>query len=84
MEENKQSPFQGKPWKIEGKFRTYEQAFAEVQQLLMHAAECGTVLNTKIKLASDGRFVVKTRNETLKLVPDENKKRTKKSRRSGQ
>jgi len=74
MEETKQPPFYGVPWKIEGKFRTYEQAFAEVQQLLMQAANSGTVLNTKIKLATDGRFVVKTRNETLKLVSEENKK----------
>tara|TARA_Y100001951_G_C11195427_1_gene213985 strand:+ start:512 stop:757 length:246 start_codon:yes stop_codon:yes gene_type:complete len=80
MEETNQSPFYGRPWNIEGKFRTYEQAFAEVQQLLLRAVNSGFVIKTKIKRASDGRFVVKTRNETIKLVPEKNKRKHKKKK----
>ena len=80
MEETNQSPFYGKPWNITRKFRTYEQAFAEVQQIILEAAESGKVVKTKIKRAGDGRFVIKTPNETVKLVPEKKQRKYKKKK----
>ena len=61
----KEGKKQGTPWTIKATCRTYEQAFAEVQQLL----NSGQKYETKIKRRSNGTFVVKTR-----LIKDEKRR----------
>ncbi len=64
MSEENKDPLYGKPWKNFATCKTYEQAFAEVQQLL----NAGQKIQTKIKRKADDTFVVKIRSSEVKTV----------------
>tara|TARA_R110002074_G_scaffold148580_1_gene300079 strand:+ start:870 stop:1130 length:261 start_codon:yes stop_codon:yes gene_type:complete len=72
-EENK-DPLYGKPWTIFKKCKTYEQAYAEVQQILNSDQK----YQTKIRRRADDTFVVKTRS--LEVPVSKNGKRKRKSK----
>ena len=71
MSEENKDPLYGKPWKNLKNCRTYEEAFAEVQQILNR----GEKVQTKIKRRSDDTFVVKTRSLEVPVVKSGKKKR---------
>ena len=64
-------PKQGKPWKISGKYKTYEEAFTEVQFIVNSGQKC----QTKIRRRADNTFVVKTRSLEVPASKDEKRKR---------
>ena len=76
MSEENKDPLYGKTWTIFKKCRTYEQAFAEVQQIISSGQKC----QTKIKRRSDDTFVVKTRSLEVPVSKNEKKKRKTKQR----
>ena len=76
MSEENIDPLYGKAWTIFKKCRTYEQAFAEVQQILNR----GDKVQTKIKRRSDDTFVVKTRSLEVPVSKNEKRKRKTKQR----
>ena len=76
MSEENIDPLYGKTWTILKKCRTYEQAFAEVQQILNR----GDKVQTKIKRRSDDTFVVKTRSLEVPVSKNEKRKRKTKQR----
>ena len=71
MSEENKDPLYGKAWTIFKKCRTYEQAFAEVQQIINSGQNC----QTKIRRRSDNTFVVKTRSLEVPVSKNEKRKR---------
>jgi len=70
MSEENKNPLYGKPWKISGKYKTYEEAFTEVQQIMNSGQKC----QTKIRRKSDDTFVVKTRSLEASVPKNEKRK----------
>ncbi len=76
MSEENIDPLYGKAWTILKKCMTYEQALAEVQQILNR----GDKVQTKIKRRSDDTFVVKTLSLDVPVSKNEKRKRKTKQR----
>ena len=76
MSEENKDPLYGKAWTIFKKCRTYEQAFAEVQQIMNSGQKC----QKKIRGKSDDTFVVKTRSLEVPVSKNEKRKRKTKQR----
>ena len=71
MSEENKSPLYGKPWTTIKNCKTYEEAFAEVQQLL----NSNQKYQTKIRRRPDETYTVKVRSLELPERNNEKKKR---------
>ena len=69
MSEENKDILRGKPWKVLKNYKTYEEAYEKVQQLISEDEK----IQTKIRRKSDDTFVVKTR--FLEVPVSRNEKR---------